>query len=50
MKARKVVVTFEIVTDVKLSELKKFTNWDFEAGYGFLDIKQIQANVIKDDD
>jgi len=50
MKPRKVVVTMELWTDMPLKDLKSKMNYDIDPGHNFVEIEQIQANVIKDDD
>ena len=49
-KSRKVVVTMELWTDIKLAVIKDERNWELQHSSGYADIEQIQANVIKDDD
>lgn len=49
MKPRKVVVTMELETDAKLSDLRDKLQWTGPKGCRTLFVKQIQANVVKDE-
>lgn len=49
MKPRKVVLTMELETDAKLSDLRDKMQWIFPDGSKTMILKQIQANVVKDE-
>ena len=48
MKARKVVVQMELLTDIGIKELREPKLWSIMQ-IGIFDVKQIQVNVVKDD-
>jgi len=48
MKARKVIVTIELETDITIAELKEKGNWGhFKSVSKSIKIEQIHVNVIK---
>ena len=47
MKVRKVFITLELETNVPIKKLKDKNLWEFGSYDDFLDIIQVQANVIK---
>lgn len=47
MKARKVVVTIEVVTDMGIAGLKQKELWKLQT-LGVFDVQQVQVNVVQD--